>query len=102
MGPRLAVYLVPRQKTCSPLRLRAGDGYEGAVVMQDVLGATADSAADSAAVDASEDIGSSENGILPAATTRRAFYSFSTFRQLSNIRESFSESSLTRPTSFST
>ena len=100
MGPRLAVYLVPRQKTCSPLRLGAGDGYESAVVLQDVLGAAADSAADSAAVDASEDIGSSENDALPAATAFRTSYSFSTFFQLRNIQESLPESSPTQPTYF--
>ena len=43
-GPRLAVYLVPRQKTCPQLRLRAGDGYGNVVVMRDILGAVADSA----------------------------------------------------------
>ena len=100
MGPRLAVCLVPRQKTCSPLGLGAGDGYEGAVVMQDVLEAAADSAADSAAVDASEDIGSSENDTLPAATACRTSYSFLTFCQLRNIQESLPESSPTRPTYF--
>ena len=100
MGPRLAVCLVPRQMTRSPLRWRAGDGYESAVGMQAVLGAPVDSAANSAAVDTSEDIRSSTNGTLPAATTCRVSYSFSTLRQLFNIRECLSDSRPTRPTSF--